>query len=106
VNPYVTRAATLQYQQIIGGGYEACRRALTEQILQALNGNAERGVHYVVIVSDAGEMRAYMQPEGDLLIVNKIESSGRRGEDPPEPPQCGVCGEFHWPNQRHYVAEG
>jgi hypothetical protein len=68
---YVTRAATLQYLRARGGGFEAMRRHLTELIIRALCDGAEQGTHYVAIES-AG-VRAWMQVEGNLLVVNKIE---------------------------------
>lgn len=79
---YATRAATLEYQKHVGGGYEAARRDLTERMLQVLNGH-ERPHSVELHIPPSGlfdnkhpepvTMRVRVQPEGDLMVITKIE---------------------------------
>lgn len=79
---YATRAVTLEYQNHVGGGYEAARRDLTERLLPVVNGQEwPRYVELHVPASGVFEnkhpapvsFRAWIQSERGLLVVTKLE---------------------------------
>lgn len=71
---YVTRNATLEYQKLVGAGFEQSRRALTERLLNAKPDSRLAGAWIFPLphVEGVKWIRAYVVREGYLLIVAKI----------------------------------
>lgn len=67
---YVTRAATLAYQDLTGTRFEEARRQLTERVLRATEDPAQPGTYLLDGVGP--RVRAFTRPDGILLFVTKI----------------------------------
>lgn len=73
---YVTRAATLGYQALIGGGFETARRALTERVLSGAVQDPQRATRYLLPSRGPAEpaCRVWTAQDGPLLVVAKVEA--------------------------------
>lgn len=74
---YVTRRATLDYQQITGEAFETVRRTLTLHLLRY----AERSTESTYLARVPGDtpltLRVWTQPDGPLLAVTAVERLAR-----------------------------
>ncbi len=76
---YATRAATLQYQALTRGGFEAARRVLSEALLSARYAGRVRdtAAHWYTFdhpTEIRKECRALVSEEGGLLVVTSVSA--------------------------------
>ena len=72
---FVTRAATLAYQEITGAPFETARRALTERILSGARADRENNGCYLFTVqlpTGLRTLRIWTHREGKLVVVPRV----------------------------------
>jgi len=72
---FVTRAATLAYQEITGAPFETARRALTERILAGAHRDpVHEGCFLLTVQLPSGleTLRIWTHREGKLLVVPRV----------------------------------
>lgn len=67
---YVTRRATKEFQELVGGGFETARRTLTETLLLTTE-DPEYPTTYLAAHEGQG-FRALTVPQSGLLVVTRI----------------------------------
>ena len=73
VHVYVTRAATLSYQELTCLPFEEARRELTRLLLGAL---PMRDVRRWAFTDGVHNLIAYVVPDGELLVVGSVSLAG------------------------------
>lgn len=72
---FVTRAATLEYQELTHTQFETARRTLTERLLETADPDPERDDCFLFHLESptfSGMVRAFTHRRGNLLLVPHI----------------------------------